>query len=152
VSVLQSALSAISVPWSSGEPREPGEAWTHWGAGGTFSEGMQIDTSSKSGTSGGNSGEVPVYLSAKSLTFAGVSTASAVIAGFVHNAMKEPVLGVSIWTGVIVGVFLILLGFMADGGPRITPRLVLETVGVGVINASLLVITVYGAISVAQTT
>jgi hypothetical protein len=51
-----------------------------------------------------------------------------------------------------MGVFLILLGFMSDGGPRITPRFVLETVGVGVINAALLVITVYGAISVAQPT
>ncbi len=95
---------------------------------------------------------VPVYLSPKSLTFAGVTTASGLIAGFVHNTSHMPVLEVSLWTGGIVGAALILLGFFSENRPKLTPYFILSSLIVGAVNATLLVITVYGAISVVQPT
>lgn len=90
----------------------------------------------------------------KSLTFAGATTASGLIARFVHNTMNVPVpvLAVSIWTGGIVGPVLIGLGFLSENGPKLTAHFVLSSLAVGAVNAALLVVTIYGAISVAQPT
>lgn len=172
-SLFQSAMDAISVP-SSPEPNTgqvaphagPAPTETFGAEGPVVAEGPsepapqpgtapeQAPVPAPPAPAGGrdDGATVPVYLSPKSLTFAGATTASGLIAGFVHNTMNVPVLAVSIWTGAIVGAVLILLGFFSENRPRLTPYFILSSLAVGVINAALLVITIYGAISVAQPT
>lgn len=182
VSIFQSAMNAISVPFSPQQlsaeqaaPRatRPTDAET-FGAEGAVAEAAPVEApvpppgapppgapapdapappAPAAATAGGDVGAtVPVYLSPKSLTFAGATTASGLIAGFVHNTMNVPVLAVSIWTGGVVGAVLIVLGFLSENGPRLTAHFVLSSLAIGVVNAALLVITIYGAISVAQPT
>jgi hypothetical protein len=176
-SIFQSAMNAISVPFSPQQlsteqaaPRatRPADAET-FGAEGAVDEAAPVeapvpqpgapapDAPAPPAPAAAATGEdvgatVPVYLSPKSLTFAGATTASGLIAGFVHNTMDIPVLAVSIWTGGIVGAVLIVLGFLSENRPRLTPYFLLSSLAVGAVNAALLVITIYGAISVAQPT
>ena len=85
VSVFQSAMDAISVP----SPLEPNVGHVEPALAPEPAAARPPCTPARDAAA---EATVPVYLSPKSLTFAGVTTASGLIAGFVHNTTNTPVL------------------------------------------------------------
>ena len=111
MSVLQSALDAISVPSprERGTPRDvqlPPQARTPQRPNLDF-QTIDVQPNVNGTNDEDATSKVPVYLSPKSLTFAGLTASMTVIAVFLDNVTKASDLQLATWIGIVAGLFLI---------------------------------------------